>query len=184
MNFFDGGFGSLIGGVGSLVGGLFQNEAAEDAATTAYWRSVRSFKRRHQWEVGDLKKAGLNPVLSAKFGGGNAPVAQAAAVPFNPAQAVSTALQAKKLGEEIKVMKSQAHKNMEDAKTSFKIGKREEAVEKLHKTNTKLLQFQVPGQRNSAKWHSSKSGKFYDALGKQIKAISPVTPNTGIQFNN
>ena len=43
-----------------------------EAKMTRQWQE-RMFKNRHQWEVADLKAAGLNPVLSAMNGGGSVP---------------------------------------------------------------------------------------------------------------
>lgn len=76
--------GSLIGGAGSAFGASQANAFSE-----------RAYKHRHQWEVADLRKAGLNPILSAKFGGGGSPSGQGFNVPapdFNSARLVSRQL--------------------------------------------------------------------------------------------
>lgn len=65
--------GAVVGEVGSsLLGGLFgsssakkQNKAAAEAQMRANQFTERMMTNRHQWEVYDLKKAGLNPILSA-----------------------------------------------------------------------------------------------------------------------
>lgn len=44
--------------------------AGRNAANHAYRQSVNSAQHAHQWEVGDLKAAGLNPMLSANGGAG------------------------------------------------------------------------------------------------------------------
>ncbi len=56
---------SLIGGVAGLFGANMQNSAqsAMQANAQAFNREV--MLNRHQWEVADLKAAGLNPLLSA-----------------------------------------------------------------------------------------------------------------------
>jgi len=56
--------GALVGGIGSLFG-------AKSAADT----SERMYKHRYQWQVKDMKKAGLNPMLA---------FSQGAPVPNNP----------------------------------------------------------------------------------------------------
>lgn len=58
MGIFSGIAGSLV----SSAAGLF-------SANRANQQNVTNYKNRHQWEVEDLKKAGLNPVLSANNGG-------------------------------------------------------------------------------------------------------------------
>ena len=67
--------GSVVGGVGSIIGSVADNIQREQAATVAFERSKEFYKNRHQWEVKDLQKAGLNPILSA---GGQPPSSSAA----------------------------------------------------------------------------------------------------------
>lgn len=57
-----GGAASLLGGIGSAVSSANASKAATDAQIK--WERERA-QNAHQWEVEDLKKAGLNPVLSA-----------------------------------------------------------------------------------------------------------------------
>lgn len=109
-----GGAGGIVAGagvgngLGSQLGGYDQNAANKDAADTAYKRNIEqetiayernqasareqmAFQERmrntsHQAEVEDLKKAGLNPILSANGGAAMAPGAGASA---SAAQAVA-----------------------------------------------------------------------------------------------
>jgi len=48
----------------------------------------------HQWEVGDLRRAGLNPILSAGGKGANIPAAQQAQLPQSGGSDIVSALQA------------------------------------------------------------------------------------------
>jgi hypothetical protein len=75
--------GSVLGDVGSFIGNkatdfLFSNYQANKA----WSRQKQAAQSAHQWEVADLRAAGLNPILSATGGNGaNLPsvaVAQAA----------------------------------------------------------------------------------------------------------
>lgn len=69
MSFLGSALGPIVGAVGSLFGGSssartqYANQAALQAQAAAYQRE--SLQNRHQWEVEDLIKAGLNPILSA-----------------------------------------------------------------------------------------------------------------------
>lgn len=64
MGLFD---GIVSAGVG-LVGGLLGNKSSAREAQKSRDQSVEIAKNAHQWEVKDLKKAGLNPILSANSG--------------------------------------------------------------------------------------------------------------------
>lgn len=64
-------FGSVLGQVGSFVGNkatdfLFSNSQANKA----WSRQKQAAQSAHQWEVADLRAAGLNPILSATGGNG------------------------------------------------------------------------------------------------------------------
>lgn len=64
-------FGSVLGNVGSFIGNkatdfLFGNYNANKA----WSRQKQAAQSAHQWEVADLRAAGLNPILSATGGNG------------------------------------------------------------------------------------------------------------------
>lgn len=72
-----GDLGAAVGG--SLVSGLFGMASARDANENArenmelqHAYNVSDYKHRYQWAVGDMRAAGLNPILAATNGiGGN-----------------------------------------------------------------------------------------------------------------
>ena len=47
--------------VGAMIAGRASRSNQQDATAT----NVDAMQHRHQWEVDDLKAAGLNPILSA-----------------------------------------------------------------------------------------------------------------------
>ena len=47
------------------IGGAISAIAAKTEGDLAWNRTKRMMRKRHQWEVSDLRKAGLNPILSA-----------------------------------------------------------------------------------------------------------------------
>ena len=65
-------FGSLLGAGLSFLGAKNQNDRAEAAAEKqmAFQREV--MQNRYQWQVNDLKAAGLNPVLATGLSAGMA----------------------------------------------------------------------------------------------------------------
>lgn len=61
-------FGDIGGAAIGMVGGLLGNASSASEAEKSRSLSVEAAKNAHQWEVADLKKAGLNPILSANSG--------------------------------------------------------------------------------------------------------------------
>lgn len=64
-------FGNIVGNVGSFIG----NKATDFLlgnynANKAWSRQKQAAQSAHQWEVADLRAAGLNPILSATGGNG------------------------------------------------------------------------------------------------------------------
>lgn len=71
--------------VGTAVGtSALDYISGEASAKAAYARSKDAYKHRHQWEVSDLRKAGLNPILSAHQPGA------APSSPMNPSSDIGT----------------------------------------------------------------------------------------------
>jgi len=58
-------FGELAPGVLGFIGAERRNANERDMMRSSQGFTREQLKNRHQWEVSDLKKAGLNPVLSA-----------------------------------------------------------------------------------------------------------------------
>lgn len=63
------GWGSAIGGALGAVGSIFGASSSSSSAKAATERQIawerERAKNAHQWEIEDLKKAGINPVLTA-----------------------------------------------------------------------------------------------------------------------
>lgn len=65
--------GAVIGAGINFLGGLFSNNAAaREAAAQREWQEYMS-NTAHQRQVKDLEAAGLNPLLSAQYGGSSTP---------------------------------------------------------------------------------------------------------------
>lgn len=99
--------GSVAGGLIGKASAKSQNKAAQQAAAQANQWTNEQLKSRHQWEVRDLKNAGLNPVLSA---GGTPSIGGSAMAPVvgemdqmqKGVEAAASAAQMKLIQEQVK----------------------------------------------------------------------------------
>lgn len=129
-------FGSIISAGASLIGGALANKGRADAANTvgqfnqAQTAQQMAFQERmsntaHQRQVKDLKKAGLNPILSAKYGGASTPAGAAATMPMYDQQDIFTpavnsglsAFQTNNAASKIKTEIQQMEQSIEESKS-------------------------------------------------------------------
>lgn len=101
---------AIIGVGGDLLGGLFGSKSNEKAAKKQMEFQLAAMKNAHQWEVADLRAAGLNPILSA--GGKGAAALPGASYQTDLSgigtRAVSSALQAARNEADVRLLENQA----------------------------------------------------------------------------
>jgi len=109
MGFFSDFGGDIIGGAFGLATGILAKEGAEERnkAQLASAREQMDFQREmsdtsHQREVTDLYAAGLNPILSARYGGASTPGGAQAQIQNEMEPAIASAQSARRLAAEIK----------------------------------------------------------------------------------
>ena len=92
-------WGEIAGAAGGLLGSAMSAKSASDSVNKQLKFEIEKANNQHQWEVNDLKKAGLNPILSANGGAMPGSIGSSAVdytQGMNSAiQGIQTALQAK-----------------------------------------------------------------------------------------
>lgn len=84
---------ALIAGGAALIGGALRNKAAAAASAKQMAFQERMSSTAHQREVIDLRAAGLNPILSSRYGGSSSPGGAQPQVIDPVGPAVATGLQ-------------------------------------------------------------------------------------------
>lgn len=109
-------WGAVAGGLAGLIGGRRDNRVRQQERRKANEFSYYMATHQHQHEVEDLRKAGLNPILSAGGGGSAAPMGQMAPIQSTAGPAAETALGVFRAMADQNFMKEQI-KSMEVGRT-------------------------------------------------------------------
>lgn len=120
-------FSAVIGAVSSIGASFLSNKgaSARNESQIAQSQAQMDFQERmsstaHQREVVDLRKAGLNPILSSKYGGSSTPSGAQAQIVDEITPGISSGLAARRLVSDVEKIESevdnleQSHKNLEE----------------------------------------------------------------------
>jgi hypothetical protein len=112
-----------VSAIGSFIGGRERNTAQTEAAREQMAFQERMSSTAHQREVKDLRKAGLNPILSSRLGGASSPGGAQPNIENVIGEAtksgVSSALAARIQNAEIGNLEAQAEKAKADAALAY-----------------------------------------------------------------
>jgi hypothetical protein len=162
----------IVGGGASLIGGLLGNSSAKAEARRNRDFQAYMSNTAHQREVADLRKAGLNPILSATGGNGaSSPAGGQAAQNLNlGADAFNAAVSAKQMQREgelaasqIGLQGSQALASAQSAKESLA---REQGIRQSIGIDANKFEFEK---------RFRELDKYSDYLSKGAGAIGDIT---------
>ena len=130
---------AVIGGLGSLIGGRQAN--VDNRREAQKNRQFQERMRNTQWQaaVADMKAAGINPAVAYSKGPAAAPSGSQAQQRDVATNAVSSAMQAKRLQADLDLIKSQTHAAAMQAQKTGAEAYNQNTVNKLWGTG-------IPGQ--------------------------------------
>jgi len=150
---------TLAGGGLQMAGGIGGAIASARQAAKNRAFQERMYKNRYQYQVKDLRDAGLNPMLAYMQSPGAAPAGSAAQIK-NPADGVvASATQARLARGQKELLKEQAIRERYEGHRAFaQQGMAENQSFKL-RAETELLRAQLPSARAIAEFDDSKIGR-------------------------
>lgn len=179
--------------VAPIVGGLMSSsgQSETNSANAALASENRDWQERmsntaHQREVADLRSAGLNPILSAKFGGSATPPGNVAQMnnPMEPVSfglhsAGSLNLQSQLNREQIMTMRSQQSANSASAMQSRATAIKTLVDAEKSQQEIKGKIYQNVDDRIRSEWRENNPmyKNFWMPMGEMLKAINPFSIN-------
>jgi len=143
MGFFDGGISGLLSMGSNLLGLPFEKWSSDRANSFNETMSNSAWTRG----VADMKRAGINPILAFDRGGASSPSASAMDIPNMADGVVSSALDAKRLKQDIAESETRIEGNLQKKDLDAELEKSQKGVQENQKKTALLLQTQAEGTR-------------------------------------
>jgi len=181
-------------GVGALN---FLGNERNNAANAQQAEENRNFQAgqsatAHQREVEDLRAAGLNPILSSKYGGASTPVGSVAHMTNSMGEAANSGLRTyevglarEKLNKEVDVLETQAGLNralqgkaMADEELAHRTGQKMLAGAGLDEMHSRRINYELrdllPSQKNLNLASSDERSQMASKIGYELEKVLPT----------
>lgn len=148
-------------GIANLGATWWQNRSsAREASKQRGWQEYMS-NTAYRRSTEDLREAGLNPILAVP-GGASTPPGAMPDVHNLAGSAVSSAMAAKRMGEELKVIQQTERKLANDTRNVAALTEESYKRQDIQELEKRILSLQIPALQNAAK---AQGGKLGEALG-------------------
>jgi len=159
--------------IGSVVGGALSAGGAMSAGQASAQAAKRAYKHRYQWTVGDLRKAGLNPMLAISQG---APVPNSPQMPNVGEAAVSGAAKGSAAVTAAKIAKEQitniafdTNLKNEQAGAAQATAESARASARLNNAEAVLKEAKAPYSAKNAEVESLTLDRQFQLLGRDLE---------------
>lgn len=180
---------------GALAGGWMANRANRGMADTQMRFQKAMRETAYQTAVEDMRKAGLNPMLAYQQGGAVSPGGASAEMSDIISPAVSTAQHARRIREELKLLRAQEFEThqrggqigfqnaliLQQQRESEARTARENRNAELLGINSELARAELPAARNRARVESSRVGSSAAWLDRIAGTLWNTLPRIGLR---
>lgn len=171
MSWFSKSFGAIAGVLGSIGSSIIGSNSAKSVSQQNYEASREAMQNRHQWEVEDLKKAGLNPILSAT---GSTGTTSGTGVSYSPDNPFSNLLQNESIKAETKLKQAQID-NIKQQMAHNALFFKEDLQQRKYGTAKALLDLEYfPKMRNLEIDNINSTISARNAESAPYRALEPV----------
>ncbi len=170
--------GSLISSAGSLFG-------QSNAARQAFKYQKRIMQNQVRWRVGDLERAGINPILAANMGLGTGGGGGGVSTPGFPqvGNPATSALAVKTAREQLKQLRADTGLKRGLTHVAGQTEMLTDAKKKGVAIENEILKMGIPAARAAFDFDSTATGVKLRKVRRVVDALSPFIPRTGVGVN-
>lgn len=171
MSWFSTNFGAIGGILGSIGSSILGSNSAKSVSQQNYEASKEAMQNKHQWEVEDLKKAGLNPILSAT---GSTGTTAGTGVSYSPENPLANLLHNESVKAETKLKNAQID-NIKQQMAHNALFFKEDLQQRKYGTAKALLDLEYfPKMRNLEIDNINSTISARNAESAPYRALEPV----------